>query len=83
MPIVTTRRMIEKEEALKRYAQQKQEIEKIQGELSLEYGISKETRKFKKCWALAWSYGHSAGYEEVVNHFRDFVELILEEGKVK
>lgn len=70
--------MIEKEEVLRRYAQQKQEIEKLQNELSLEYHIPKETRQFKKCWALAWDYGHSAGYEEVVSHFRNFVELILE-----
>lgn len=36
-------------------------------------------KKAEKCWSKAWESGHSAGYGEVVNHFQDLCELILED----
>ena len=32
--------------------------------------------KADKCFALAWEHGHSSGYHDVLNHLREFSELI-------
>lgn len=32
--------------------------------------------KREQCFTVAWQEGHSGGYSEVENYFREFVELI-------
>ena len=44
-------------------------------DLIAEFGLTNNP-KAEKCFALAWNYGHSAGYSEVYNYFSELVELI-------
>ena len=76
MPIVTTKKMIQTEERRLQQEHEAQKIEEIKAKLAAEYGIPRD-KKFDRCWEIAWSHGHSAGYYEVVSLFREFVQLIL------
>lgn len=52
---------------------------KFREDLAAEYGVVGNPRE-PKLWALAWSYGHSAGLGEVVSHYGELSELIVEAG---
>lgn len=45
-------------------------------DLFAEYGVQDNPKK-EKCFSIAWSHGHSAGYSEVALYFEELVELIV------
>ena len=47
----------------------------FQMDLYKAYGIENNPKR-SKCFRLAWEYGHSSGYYEVLNHFDELVDLI-------
>lgn len=53
-------------------AQMSQECEE---RLAKEHGVENNPKR-GLLWAKAWEHGHSSGYSEVENYYRDFVELI-------
>lgn len=49
--------------------------EEFKQELYKCYGVEGNP-KAEALWRLAWEYGHSAGYSEVLNYWQDMVDLI-------
>lgn len=63
-------------EALHNYRREQSRIEELfQDCLYEEFGVVDNPKK-DKCMSLAWSMGHSSGYNEVWNYFSELVELI-------
>lgn len=49
--------------------------EEFKQDVFKEFGVQ-DNPKRQKCFELAWSHGHSSGYQEVIMYFEEFVELI-------
>jgi hypothetical protein len=47
----------------------------FKSDLFADFGVTNNS-KADKAFQLAWEYGHSAGYYEVINYFHDLVGLI-------
>ena len=50
------------------------DIDHFEKDLLDDYNV--KGSKAEKCYSLAWEYGHSSGYREVISYFEDLVELI-------
>lgn len=48
----------------------------FKNDLEDEFGVSHDHPKAKRLFDLAWEYGHSSGYNEVLNFYSDLVDLI-------
>ncbi len=44
---------------------------------ALQYVELSDHPKAEKTYAMAWDYGHSAGYSEVMNYLVDLADLVL------
>jgi hypothetical protein len=44
--------------------------------LSERYGVSEASEKFQKVFEIAWSRGHSSGFNEVSNCFDEMADLL-------
>jgi hypothetical protein len=74
---VTTNK-IKEEERNRRDAYRKIEWEtkqKFRTNLELHFGTSNNPKR-DTLWELAWSYGHSSGYQEVENYYIEMLPLI-------
>jgi hypothetical protein len=52
-----------------------QKTAEFRDDLFDEHGVTGNPRA-QKCYDIAWSYGHSAGFSEVANYFSELVDLI-------
>lgn len=50
-------------------------IEEVESRLAKEHGIEGHIKR-SKLWSLAWDYGHSSGFSEIENYYREFAELL-------
>lgn len=58
------------------YREETQRLKDLfKADLLEEHGVTNNP-KADKCFELAWSEGHSAGFSEVASYFEEFVELI-------
>lgn len=51
------------------------ELDAFKSALAIEYGVGGNP-KFQKAFDIAWSHGHSSGFNEVEIYFADMIELI-------
>lgn len=65
-------------------AEERRMNELLRADLEEEHGVKAalatlrvSQEKADKLWSLAWSHGHASGYNEVVNFYEEFVELVL------
>ena len=76
MPIVTTKKMLRKQEREERQREEVRQIEETKERLAKTYQIPRDI-KFIKCFDLAWEHGHASGLGEVELLFNEYVTLIL------
>ena len=58
------------------HKEQNKRTTEFQNDLFEEFGVTNNP-KADKCYQIAYSHGHSSGFQEVYNYFSEFVELIL------
>lgn len=66
---------VRRQQLQERRLKAQKEREKHMKQMAEKYNVL-GNEKFDMAYELAWSYGHSAGYDEVENYFSDIVDLI-------